>query len=302
MANVTEASTYESGIYQIETTDPVLGGANGIANVQAKQLANRTKYLKERADQVDAAKGTFPSLDARIDTIEADVAGTSPDTMNALTALAISADANAGLALREIAKTLNQRFQTGQATIRNTGVIKGCDVTAGGTGRLVNLSAGIIYLNAQRQGVAAQVSTASIAQNTGGATGYVYLYLDSTGDLKATNLNEATPTNTLLLYTVTVPAGNTAEDLTGCTLTKVANIQAEYPIFVTSRPYAAVTLPFNMDDNTYRVDLELVSFSGAAQQIGRLDVTDKTTAGFNVKLNGTADNVVINWTARKLTL
>ena len=42
MANVSETSTWEGGIYQIETSDPVLGGPNGIANVQAKQLAIRT--------------------------------------------------------------------------------------------------------------------------------------------------------------------------------------------------------------------------------------------------------------------
>lgn len=267
-----------------------------------ENFQNHESRLESAESTLSAAKGSEVSLAARLADMESSIAGTSPDTMNALTALAISADANAGLALREIEKTLKQRFQTGQATIRNTGVIKGCDVTAGGTGRLVNLSAGIIYLNAHRQGVAAQTSTASIAQNTGTDTGTVYLYIDSTGDLKATNLNEAAPTNTLLLYTVTVPAGNTAEDLSGCTFAKSATTQAEYPMFVSARPYVAVTLPYNMDTASYLVDLELVSYSGAAQQIGQLQVTDKTTTGFNIKLNGTADNVVINWTARKLTL
>lgn len=45
MANVTETSTWESGIYQLETTDPVEGGALGVSNLQAKQLGNRTKWL-----------------------------------------------------------------------------------------------------------------------------------------------------------------------------------------------------------------------------------------------------------------
>lgn len=302
MANVTESATYESGVYQIETTDPVLGGANGIANVQAKQLANRTAYLKARADQVDAAKGTAASLDARLDTIEADVAGTSPDTMNALTAVVMQAIAESGLALRETQKTIKQRFQTGQATIRNTGVVSGCDVTAGGTGRLVNLSAGIIYLNAQRQGIAAQTSTASIAQNTGTDSGTVYLYIDNTGDMKATDLNGTAPANTLVVYTVTVPAGNTVENLAGCTLTKSATVEASYPLFVAALPYATVTLPYNMDDANYLVDVEIVSHSGAAQQLGRLTVSNKTSTTFRINLNGTADNVVVNWTARKMTL
>jgi hypothetical protein len=45
MANVTETSTWETGVYQLETTDPVEGGALGISNTQAKQLGNRTKWL-----------------------------------------------------------------------------------------------------------------------------------------------------------------------------------------------------------------------------------------------------------------
>ena len=45
MANITESSTFDANVYQIETTDQVLGGAGGIANIQGQQLANRTRYL-----------------------------------------------------------------------------------------------------------------------------------------------------------------------------------------------------------------------------------------------------------------
>lgn len=57
MANVKETPVWEPGVYQIETTDKVRGGEDGISNVQGKQLANRTAYLKQRADQVDEARG-----------------------------------------------------------------------------------------------------------------------------------------------------------------------------------------------------------------------------------------------------
>lgn len=50
MANVTEVAEWELGVYQLETTDPVEGGPNGIDNQQAKQLANRTAYLKEQLE------------------------------------------------------------------------------------------------------------------------------------------------------------------------------------------------------------------------------------------------------------
>lgn len=50
MANLKETQTWESGIYQIEKTDPVVGGEDGISNKQAKQLANRTAYLKQQVE------------------------------------------------------------------------------------------------------------------------------------------------------------------------------------------------------------------------------------------------------------
>ncbi len=51
MATLREQAQWESGIYQLEKTDPVVGGEDGIANQQAKQLANRTAYLKQQTDQ-----------------------------------------------------------------------------------------------------------------------------------------------------------------------------------------------------------------------------------------------------------
>lgn len=46
MAALIELEQWEAEVYQLETNDPVLGGENGIDNLQAKQLANRTQYLK----------------------------------------------------------------------------------------------------------------------------------------------------------------------------------------------------------------------------------------------------------------
>ena len=54
MANITEELNnpqWSEGIYQLETTDPVLGGPNGIANRQAKELAARTQYLKKKQEK-----------------------------------------------------------------------------------------------------------------------------------------------------------------------------------------------------------------------------------------------------------
>ena len=54
MSNITEELSnpqWAEGIYQLETTDPVLGGPNGIANRQAKELAARTQYLKKKQEE-----------------------------------------------------------------------------------------------------------------------------------------------------------------------------------------------------------------------------------------------------------
>ncbi|WP_439239071.1 tail fiber protein [Lonepinella sp. BR2919] len=56
MANLTEKNEWTDGIYQIEKTDPVVGGVEGISNRQAQQLANRTKYLKEQVESLNSGK------------------------------------------------------------------------------------------------------------------------------------------------------------------------------------------------------------------------------------------------------
>lgn len=51
MGNITEGSNWVPNIYQLETTDVVVGGdplSGGTANIQAQQLATRTSYLKNR--------------------------------------------------------------------------------------------------------------------------------------------------------------------------------------------------------------------------------------------------------------
>ncbi|EEX7463233.1 phage tail protein [Escherichia coli] len=58
MANLPETPQWEDGIYQIEVSDPVLGGPDGISNRQGKQLASRTLYLKQQVEKggADLAK------------------------------------------------------------------------------------------------------------------------------------------------------------------------------------------------------------------------------------------------------
>lgn len=74
MGKLKETSTWENDIYQIEVTDPALGGENGPVNTAPRQLANRTRYLKDKADSVEgelaAARGGKSTLAERINGLD----------------------------------------------------------------------------------------------------------------------------------------------------------------------------------------------------------------------------------------
>ena len=54
MAYQPEVVSYDSGVYQIETTDPVDGGVGSVTNSPLLSLANRTGYLKQHMDALEA--------------------------------------------------------------------------------------------------------------------------------------------------------------------------------------------------------------------------------------------------------
>lgn len=55
MGKLTELEQWDEDIYQIETSDPVLGGPEGVSNRPQKQLANRTQWLKKRLEDANNA-------------------------------------------------------------------------------------------------------------------------------------------------------------------------------------------------------------------------------------------------------
>lgn len=105
MANLIETPEWTAGIYQLEQDDLVLGGPDGIDNVQAKQLSNRTFWLKQ---QVESAQGDMVTHVAAVDphpqyATDADLAAavaalvnSSPATLDTLAeiATALSNDPN----------------------------------------------------------------------------------------------------------------------------------------------------------------------------------------------------------------
>ena len=53
MGNITESPVWEDNVLQIEVGDSVGGGPLAVANLQAQDIANRTQYLKAKADTAD---------------------------------------------------------------------------------------------------------------------------------------------------------------------------------------------------------------------------------------------------------
>ena len=62
--NLPESAEWTAGIRQLEVTDLAEGGPNGVMNTQAKQLANRTTYLKQLCEQLAAAIPGTEQFDA----------------------------------------------------------------------------------------------------------------------------------------------------------------------------------------------------------------------------------------------
>ena len=74
MGKLKETAQWENDIYQIEVTDPALGGESGPVNTAPRQLANRTRYLKEHVDSAEReivqARGGKNTLAERINALE----------------------------------------------------------------------------------------------------------------------------------------------------------------------------------------------------------------------------------------
>lgn len=88
MANLTLTREWVENIYQLETSDPVMGGPDGIDNRQAKELGARTNWLKDQ-----------------VGTINKDRTGYAPKASPAFTGTPTAPTAAAGTSNAQIATT-----------------------------------------------------------------------------------------------------------------------------------------------------------------------------------------------------
>ncbi|MDD3770474.1 MAG: hypothetical protein PHV10_07705 [Sulfuricurvum sp.] len=216
----------------------------------------------------------------------------------------------AGMANREMLKTLNNRIQSGVATITNRGVIKGCVASKSVSAtRNLSVSNGAVFIRGQIIPIADMANTANVPSNTTAETAYSYAYLwfDGNGapQIDCTELGASVPDGGIALYRVTVPSGSTeATDpyLASCTLDDVRVIEPNYPKMLSNAPFVYVALPYDMLGTDYSVELDVMSFDGGGYQMGFVYPGARASNGFSIYMNGTADSVVVRWTVKKTNL
>lgn len=151
MGKLTESEQWDEDIYQIETSDPVLGGPEGLSNRPQKQLANRTQWLKKQLEDANNALAEHEKSRNHPDATLTDkgfvklYSGvTSMDETMAATPKAVKIamdNANARLAKeRNLADLTNvplarQSLQLGNSATRNVGTTPGT-VAAGDDSRI----------------------------------------------------------------------------------------------------------------------------------------------------------------------
>ena len=119
MANLQETAQWETGIYQLETSDPVMGGADGIDNRQAKQLGNRTLWLK---NEILAISRTIPAAVTKSDAVNSNSSADVATSKAVKTAYdkAVAAESAASDAV----KTSGSQNVDGEKTFTDTAFFK----------------------------------------------------------------------------------------------------------------------------------------------------------------------------------
>lgn len=304
MANLTGTPNYQGFVRQLETTDPKHPDT---WNPNYQTLINNDAYLKQRADQVDAARGTHPTLVARIAEIEATQEGTGIDYANSEAAalkFALTTAAHANYSVQALKQQIQQE---GEITITNRGVVSGCSITKSTTAaRNLSISSGKCFANGRMYSVSDGVNAASVPPNTGSGSVVVhaYLYQDAATlwRLAVTAIGQSVPDGAIRIYNVTIPAGSTdATDpnLNNVTLTDVRRIETSFPSLLDNPASTSIAIN-TLTANDYRVDFDVVSAVGGPCPREAITVASRATNGLTLELASAADSVRVRYRVSKL--
>lgn len=221
-----------------------------------------------------------------------------------LSTVLLGAVESVALAHREHNKTVSQRIQSGTVTITSRGVISGLAVTKSiDATRNLNMAGGAAFTGGTVVPVVEQKNGASVPGNAGTESAVYHVYLSADREMICVPPGDAP--DGILLYAVTVPAGNTeATDphLSNVTLTDMRRLEPLFPAVMSSCPVHFVGFQYAYDATSYVLDLVIESYTGSPFGVGGVEVLSRAKNGFSVQHTGIVDNVRVRWSARKLDL
>lgn len=297
-----------NNITQIPNNEP--DAVPSLWNTRYEEIDQNFAYLEAgRAaaeSELAGARGEKPSLGARIEEIAQQVTQLSPEFQDHLAGAIKYALDQAGVANRSVQALKQQIQQEGELLIENRGVVSGCTVARSTTAaRNLNLAAGVCFANGRSYTVNSGDNMASVPSNigTGSTTVVAYLYLSASGwKLAVTAIGEAVPADAIRLYNITIPAGSTdATDpnLSNVTITSVRRVESGFPQYLDSPVSQSVSIN-DLSANDYRIDIDVVSATGAPCESKALSIPSRAPNGFTIELASAADNVRVRYRVSKL--
>lgn len=285
MATLNEQATWED-IYQIETTDLVVGGADGTSNIQARQLANRTAWLLTQLNDV------YIRLDAAVNESE----------QQAMWGALEAVISDIGLLARELERLSCVKHQEGSFTLFNRGLINGCHLIINDTEtRTVMITEGKCFLHGRTWSVSA--SSAQVPDNSYAWPSLVRVYLipgDGGIQLAVGALNAPVPDDGVLLAEISLPADSTADSdpyLQTVVIARLARVEPDWPAVQISPEHNQVQLVNNMSNSSYSLAIDVVDYVGGERPTIISRSSDRATNTFRVYLAGAADNVTVRFVA-----
>ena len=225
-----------------------------------------------------------------------------------LTATLMFAMTQGSVANQSVNALKEQIQQEGEITLTNRGVITGCTITKSTTAaRNLNFVGGSAFMSGRRYLAPSKDNTAIVPPNTTAAnvTVKAYLYFNAASQvmrLAVTNIGDALPVDAIHLYNITIPPASTdATDpyLNNVTLTSVRRVESSFPRLLDNPVITTISIN-TLRAADYRLDFDVVSFSGGQCDPDNIAIQSRATNGFTLTLASDADNVVVRWKASKL--
>lgn len=161
MANIPDTPAWSPVVDEIDVTEKVLGGPDGAVNIQAKQLADRTAYLKQ---EVESAGALAQQADEKSDQALGQIAGIEAATGSAVQAAASAeqhrlaaetAAALAGQSQQNAAADAAQAYSNATYAVQAAGTAQGKAAEAS-TSATVAQGAANLTVGARNEAVAAR--------------------------------------------------------------------------------------------------------------------------------------------------